>query len=91
MNSKIQKIKVLARGFRNRERFRMAIYFISAGSISIQQPSPYTSEFHPPDSRKTPLSRVFCKGILAAGCVCSNAHGDPAASCSAQEYVGEIQ
>jgi transposase len=26
MNSKIQKIQVLARGFRNRERFRMAIY-----------------------------------------------------------------
>jgi hypothetical protein len=31
MNSKIQKIKVLARGFRNRERFRMAIYFHLGG------------------------------------------------------------
>src|SRR5215475_7881270 len=27
MNSKIQKIKILARGFRNRTRFRQAIYF----------------------------------------------------------------
>ncbi len=31
MNSKIQKIKILARGFRNRERFRMAIYFHLGG------------------------------------------------------------
>ncbi len=31
MNSKIQKIKVLARGFRNRERFRLAIYFHLGG------------------------------------------------------------
>ena len=31
MNSKIQKIKILARGFRNRERFRQAIYFHLGG------------------------------------------------------------
>jgi transposase len=31
MNSKIQKIKVLARGFRNRDRFKMAIYFHLGG------------------------------------------------------------
>jgi transposase len=31
MNSKIQKIKILARGFRNRQRFRMAIFFHLGG------------------------------------------------------------
>jgi transposase len=31
MNSKIQKIKIHARGFRNRARFRMAIYFHLGG------------------------------------------------------------
>jgi transposase len=31
MNSKIQKIKVLARGFRNRHRFKQAIYFHLGG------------------------------------------------------------
>ncbi len=31
MNSKIQKIKILARGFRNRERFKMAIFFHLGG------------------------------------------------------------
>lgn len=31
MNSRIQKIKVLARGFRNRERFKHAIYFHLGG------------------------------------------------------------
>jgi len=31
MNSKIQKIKILARGFRNRARFRLAIYFHLGG------------------------------------------------------------
>ena len=31
MNSKIPKIKVLARGFRTRDRFRMAIYFHLGG------------------------------------------------------------
>jgi transposase len=31
MNSKIQKLKVLARGFRNRERFKAAIYFHLGG------------------------------------------------------------
>lgn len=31
MNSKIQKIKVLARGFRNRDRFKHAIYFHLGG------------------------------------------------------------
>jgi transposase len=40
MNSKIQKIKVLARGFRNRERFRMAIYF-HLGGLDLY-PAPLT-------------------------------------------------
>lgn len=31
MNSKIQRVKGMARGFRNRERFRMAIYFHCGG------------------------------------------------------------
>jgi transposase len=31
MNSKIQKVKAMARGFRNRERFRNAIYFHCGG------------------------------------------------------------
>jgi transposase len=31
MNSKTQKIKVLVRGSRNRDRFRMAIYFHLGG------------------------------------------------------------
>jgi transposase len=40
MNSKIQKIKILARGFRNRERFRMAIYF-HLGGLDLY-PAPFT-------------------------------------------------
>jgi transposase len=40
MNSKIQKIKILARGFRNRERFRMAIYF-HLGGLDLY-PGPFT-------------------------------------------------
>jgi transposase len=40
MNSKIQKIKVLARGFRNRERFKMAIYF-HLGGLDLY-PAPLT-------------------------------------------------
>jgi transposase len=40
MNSKIQKIKVLARGFRNRDRFRMAIYF-RVGGLDLY-PAPLT-------------------------------------------------
>jgi transposase len=40
MNSKIQKIKILARGFRNRERFRMAIYF-HLGGLDLY-PAPLT-------------------------------------------------
>jgi transposase len=40
MNSKIQKIKVLARGFRNRARFRMAIYF-HLGGLDLY-PAPLT-------------------------------------------------
>ena len=40
MNSKIQKIKILARGFRNRERFRMAIYF-HLGGLDLY-PTPLT-------------------------------------------------
>jgi transposase len=31
MNSKIQTLKILARGFRNRERFTQAIYFHFGG------------------------------------------------------------
>ena len=38
MNAKIQKIKILARGFRNRERFRMAIYFPSRRARSLPRP-----------------------------------------------------
>ena len=41
MNSKIQKIKILARGFRNRERFRMAIYF-HLGGLDLY-PIPFTT------------------------------------------------
>ncbi|MGH6692369.1 MAG: transposase, partial [Gammaproteobacteria bacterium] len=40
MNSKIQKIKILARGFRNREHFRMAIYF-HLGGLDLY-PTPLT-------------------------------------------------
>ena len=40
MNSKIQKIKILARGFRNRARFRMAIYF-HLGGLDLY-PAPLT-------------------------------------------------
>ena len=40
MNSRIQKIKDLARGFRNRERFRMAIYF-HLGGLDLY-PAPFT-------------------------------------------------
>lgn len=40
MNSKIQKIKVLARGFRNRERFRQAIYFHLGGLDLYPAPVP---------------------------------------------------
>ncbi len=38
MNSKIQKIKVLARGFRNRERFKQAIYFHLGGLDLYPEP-----------------------------------------------------
>jgi transposase len=38
MNSKIQKLKVLARGFRNRERFRHAIYFHLGGLDLYPEP-----------------------------------------------------
>ena len=42
MNSKIQKIKILARGFRNRDRFKQAIYF-HLGGLDLA-----------PDSLRTP-------------------------------------
>lgn len=38
MNSKIQKLKVLARGFRNRERFKQAIYFHLGGLDLAPEP-----------------------------------------------------
>ena len=38
MNSKIQKIKVLARGFRNRKRFKQAIYFHLGGLDLYPEP-----------------------------------------------------
>jgi transposase len=38
MNSKIQKIKVLARGFRNRGRFKNAIYFHLGGLDLYPEP-----------------------------------------------------
>jgi transposase len=38
MNSKIQRIKVLARGFRNRERFKQAIYFHLGGLTLYPEP-----------------------------------------------------
>ena len=41
MNSKIQKIKILARGFRNRERFKMAILF-HLGALDLY-PTPLTA------------------------------------------------
>lgn len=38
MNSKIQKIKVMARGFRNRDRFKQAIYFHLGGLDLYPEP-----------------------------------------------------
>lgn len=39
MNSKIQKVKAMARGFRNRERFRNAIYFHCGGLDLMPRPA----------------------------------------------------
>lgn len=39
MNSKIQKVKAMARGFRNRERFRNAIYFHCGGLDLFPRPA----------------------------------------------------
>ena len=60
INEKIQTVKRRARGFRNRERFRNAIYF-HCGGLDLD---PATLGAGPHDSRKT----RFINGSARFGC-----------------------
>lgn len=58
MNSKIQRVKGMARGFRNRERFRMDIYFHCGCLDLYPDRAKLTQRIQPPHFRKTHLYHV---------------------------------
>ena len=70
INAGIQKVKYSARGFRNRNRFRNAIYF-HLGGLDLYPASVTRGPTHPPGIRKTPgwktSSRVWT-GLDGASC-----------------------